>query len=172
MKRLIITLTLLTMTLGLVAQQGGQQNRDRHQFSPERYKQRLEEFVTKDAGITADEAARLFPMLYEMQEKQRKNTEAAGAAMRSVKEGASEADYEKAVNRATALDLENKKLEQEYYKKFHTVLSWKKVHALRVSLWKFQMEALRRFSPEQNNQRGNNGNRRHGRPGGAQQRNK
>ena len=156
MKRLIFILTLLSMTIGMAAQQGGQKGRDRHLFSPERYNQRLEEFVTKEAGLTADEAVRLFPLLREMQEKQRKNNEAAGAAMMSCKDGSSEADYEKAVNRATALDLENKKIEQDYYKKFHTILSWKKVHALRVALWKFQMEALRRFTPHDQEKGGNN----------------
>lgn len=155
MKQLIFILCLLATTFNMAAQQAGQQNK-RHQFSPERYKQRLEEFVTKEADLTADEAARLFPLLHEMQEKQRKNNDAAGMAMMSCKEGSSEADYEKAIKQATGLDLENKKIEQEYYKKFHTVLSWKKVHGLRVALWKFQMEALRKFTPHDQMRDGNN----------------
>lgn len=109
MKQLIFILCLLATTFNMAAQQVGQQNK-RHQFSPERYKQRLEEFVTKEAGLTADEAARLFPLLHEMQEKQRKNNDAAGMAMMSCKEGSSEADYEKAIKQATVLYLENKKI--------------------------------------------------------------
>lgn len=151
MKKLIITLFCAFLTLGLSAQPGSQNDQGRHQFSPERYKQKLEEYVTREAGLTSEESSRLFPLLHEMQEKQRKNSEAAGNAMRSCKEGATESDYEKAVNRAVSLDLENKKIEQEYYKKFHTVLSWKKIHAVRIALWKFQMEALRRFTPHNGN---------------------
>ena len=172
MKRIIFFLTCMTVAFNMSAQPGESMqsgNNGRHQFSPERYRQKLEEFVTREAGLTADEASKLFPLIHEMQEKQHKNSEAAGAAMRSCKDGSSEADYERAITKAIALDLENKEIERQYYSKFHAVLSWKKIHAVRIALWKFQMEALRRFTPHGNGGRsGHRGN--HRRPVGGSRR--
>lgn len=147
MKRLFFSLVCMAVAVCMTAQPGTHTDRNRHQFSPERYKQRLEEFVTREASLTADESQKLFPMLHEMMEKQRKNSDAARQAMQSCKDNLSEADYEKAVNKALDLDLENKRIEKEYYQKFHSALPWQKVHAVRIALWKFQMEALRRFTP-------------------------
>ena len=149
MKRIMIALCCLLMTTMSFAQGNGQWQR--HEFSPERYKQKLEEFVTREAGLTPEEAQRLFPMLHEMLAKQLHNNNAQREAMRSCGENASEADYEKAIKQTLALDVENKRLEQDYYKKFHSVISWKKIHAVRMALWKFQMEALRRFTPHAGN---------------------
>ena len=154
---MLFSLTCLAITLCMSAQQGGSAqdaNGSRRQFSPERYRQKLEEFVTREAGLTPEEASKLFPLIHEMQQKQHKNTEAAGAAMRSCQDGASEAEYERAISKAIALDLENKEIERTYYNKFHSILSWKKIHAVRIALWKYQMEALRHFSPHGNNNQG------------------
>ncbi len=145
----MIALCCLLMTTMSFAQGNGQWQR--HEFSPERYKQKLEEFVTHEAGLTPEEAQRLFPMLHEMLAKQLHNNNAQREAMRSCGENASEADYEKAIKQTLALDVENSRLEQDYYKKFHSVISWKKIHAVRMALWKFQMEALRRFTPHTGN---------------------
>ena len=40
-------------------------------FSPEKYQAELEQFITSEAGLSAQEAADFFPLLREMQEKQR-----------------------------------------------------------------------------------------------------
>ena len=60
-----------------------------------------------------------------------------------------EAEYEDIISKVTSLELESKKVEQTYYKKFHTVLSWKKIHRVRIALGKWNMELLRQFSPQQ-----------------------
>lgn len=147
MKRLIITLVCAAFAIVVSAQQNGQQ-RAKHEFSPERYRQNLEEFVKREAGLTEEEAQKVLPLLHEMFERQRKNNDEAREAMRSCGENASEADYERAVTKALSLDVENKKLEGDYYHKIHKVLTWKKIHAVRVALWKFQREVLRRFTPQ------------------------
>ena len=68
----------------------------------------------------------------------------------------SEAEYENIVTKLASIEVESKKVEQTYYKKFHTVLPWKKVFAVRMALSRFQMEALNHFQPG----RGNNMNNR------------
>ena len=117
--------------------------------------------MTREAGLTTEEAQKVLPMLHEMLQRQRKNNDEARDAMMSCKEGASEADYERAVTKALTLDLENKRIEGDYYKKFHSMLTWKKIHAVRIALWKFQREALRRFSPNNHGAKGPQGQRHH-----------
>ena len=149
-----------TAALSVSAQQDGQRG-SRHEFSPERYRQRLEEFVTREACLTAEEAQKVLPTLHEMMEHQRKCHDEAREAMRSCGNDASEADYERAVTKALTLDLESKRIEAEYYKKMHGVLTWKKLHSIRVALWKYQREALRRFSPNNQGTTDPQGQRRH-----------
>lgn len=152
MKRNILAICCLLMaTMTFAQQQGGNGQGQRHEFSPERYKQKLEEFVTREAQLTPEEAQRLYPLLHDMLAQQLRNNEAQRQAMRSCGENATEANYQSAVEKVLELDLENKRIEQESYKKFHSVISWKKVYAVRIALWKFQRESLRRFSPNQGN---------------------
>ncbi len=163
MKRIILITLCLTMSLGAMAQwhqQGGGGDRDRRQFSPENYNKELESFVTRDAGLTESEAQRLFPMIHEMLELERKNNMEATRLMGSCDENSSEADYERTLKKCLALEIDNKTIEQTYYKKFHSVLSWKKIHKVRGALFKFNMYALRRFSaPGQGRQHGRWNNR-------------
>ncbi len=150
MKRITLITLCLTMSLCAMAQwnqQGGNGGRDRRQFSPENYNKELESFVTRDAGLTESEAQRLFPMIHKMLELERQNNMEATRLMASCNENSSEADYERTLKKCLALEIDNKTIEQTYYKKFHSVLSWKKIHKVRGALFKFNMYALRRFSP-------------------------
>ena len=86
MRRLIIGLFCLA-TLGASAQgfpqqgfprqngfaHGGfpQQNGQQQRFSPEKYQADLEQYITKEACLTPQEAAAFFPLFREMQKKQR-----------------------------------------------------------------------------------------------------
>lgn len=145
MKRIVLITLCLTMSLCVMAQ-GNQPGRDRRQFSPEHFKQELEKFVTNEASLTDSEAQRLFPMLHEMMALERKNNEEATRLMQACNENSSEAEYERTLKKCLALEIDNKTIEQNYYKKFHSVLSWKKIHKVRSALFKFNMYALRRFS--------------------------
>ena len=40
-------------------------------FSPEKFQAEMEQFITKEAGLSADESAKFFPLFREMQQKQR-----------------------------------------------------------------------------------------------------
>lgn len=123
-------------------------NQTRKPFSPEQYKAEMECFITKDACLSEEEAKKFFPILHEMLEKQRKNNDKSRELMMQCNNDKStEADYERAVSQSIALDKENKEIELQYYTKFHCVLSWKKIHKVRIALFKFNMYSLRRFSP-------------------------
>lgn len=153
MKKLMTLIAALMVVFAVNAQNWGQQRDSRQEFSPELYKKKLCEFVSREAQLTEAEACKFFPLLFEMQEKQHK---LMGKQRELMVKGRrtpnlSEAEYANIVNTVTATDVEIRKVEQTYYKKFHSVLSWKKVYAVRQALNRFQMEALKMFQPGNQN---------------------
>jgi len=161
MKKIITFITALLICICINAQNQEQKGfKPRREFSPELYMKRLNEFVTREACLTETESAKFFPLLNEMYAKQhqlvRKQRELMMKGWKN--KNLSESEYEKMVTKAAELDLESKKIEQSYYKKFHTVLSWKKVYAVRIALSRFQMEALNQFQPGRGNNNNNRGN--------------
>lgn len=132
-------------------QGGGQQQRP---FSPELFNQKLEQFVKENAKLSDAECQRLFPLMHEMLNKQR---EINGKIQHTIYQGfgdKEEAEYEQIINKVTNLEVESKKIEQTYYKKFHSILSWKKIYRVRFALSKWNVEALKIFNPAQNRQQG------------------
>jgi len=151
MKRFVLVITTLLVCFCVNAQnQGfGRIQNPRAEFNPELYTKRMNEFVAREAHLTEAEQAKFFPLLNEMQNKQRQigrqQREIMMKAFRNT--NISEEDYEQMVMRVTGLEIESRKVEQTYYKKFHTVLSWKKIYGVRVALARFQVEALNQFQP-------------------------
>lgn len=122
---------------------------NREPFSPELYKKKLIQFVTNEAHLTEGEAQKFFPILEEMLGKQHAVMEQNRRLLiKSHKDkNLSEKDYEDIVYQMTENDVKSKKIEQAYTKKFHNVLPWKKVFAVKMALNKWQMEALNHFRP-------------------------
>ena len=119
------------------------------------------EFVSKEACLTENEATKFEPLLREMHQKQHTLMEKQRKSFfRSRKnQSLTEEDFERLVNNSISTDIEVKKIEQTYYKKFHNVMPWKKVFAVRIALNKWQMEALNRFQPDRGNRRNQQPNR-------------
>lgn len=152
MKKYILAIITLFICLFMNAQapNNAWKNKDsRKPFTPELYMKKLNEFVTREAKLTPTESAKFFPMLVEMLGKQfaleKQQREALFKARRNPK--MDEDEYEKIIAKVLNTDVEMAKIEQTYYKKFHMVLTWKKVFAVRMALNKFKMEALNQFQP-------------------------
>jgi hypothetical protein len=154
----IIACLLFSVNLQAQHTPNGRQGRQEHrQFNPEEFDKWMESYITNEVGLNAEEGKRFFPLLKEMRIKQFKNDQQGREIMGKLNDNSSEADYEEAINKVLELDLQNRKIEKEYYKKFHSVLSWKKIHKVRFAIQKFNMEALRRFTPPQRNRFGGPG---------------
>lgn len=160
MKKFISIITLFAICLCVTAQQQCNQKpgngETRREFNPELYKKDMIKFVTANADLTEAEAASVFPIINELHEKQhnlmRQHKE---MMLQGMSDNLSEAEYEKMITKSTEIDVEIKKLDQTYFNKLHSVLSWKKIYAVRIALNRFQMEALKRFRPDRRNQSGN-----------------
>ena len=140
MRRLIIGLFCLA-TLGVSAQgfpqqgfprqngfqQGGfsQQNGQQQRFSPEKYQADLEQYITKEACLTPQEASAFFPLFREMQKKQR-------ALYNKMREDVrikptDEAACKKMIQKRDQVELELKSIQQTYHNMFFSVMPASKV---------------------------------------------
>ena len=125
-----------------------QENR---KFSPEKFQAEMEQFITKEANLTPEEAAKFFPLFREMQQKQR----AIFAKVR--KEGfvkpVDDASCRKLVERRDANELEQKKIQQLYHQKFFSVISPSKVFDVLIAEERFHRRAFRNWGQGNNNKR-------------------
>lgn len=135
MKKYTVILFCLLMTLTVSAQD--------KKFSPEKFQADLEQFITQEAGLTADEAAKFFPLYREMQSKQR-------VIYKQMKElgknkPADEKACRKAVEKRDELELEQKRICQSYHQKFFNVLSASKVYDVIKAENRFHRKAIRHW---------------------------
>ncbi len=136
MKRLLVsTILLLMFVLGINAE-------EQQKFSPEKFQADLEQFITNDAGLTAEEASKFFPLYREMQHKQRVVYNKMHELFKLPKD---EASCKRAIQRRDQLELELRQIAQTYHNKFLRVIPASKVLGTIVAEDKFHRRAFRRF---------------------------
>ena len=144
---LITILAFLTLPFVALHAQRPDGGFNRRQFSPEQFVNDMKEFITKEAQLSPMESQAFFPIYFEMQEQQRKNNEARMQLARSINDNSTEADYERVLEKMNELELKDKQLEKDYLKRFHKILSYKKLYKVKMAAYRYNMVALRRFSP-------------------------
>lgn len=95
------------------------------QFNPQQFEADLEQFITVNAGLSPQEAARFFPLFREMQDKQRALF-GKMRAYRHIDTNDNRASL-KAIQECDKIDLEIKKIQQSYHAKFCKILPAGKV---------------------------------------------
>lgn len=139
MKRLTSIILLMILALTVVAQDQRQQPQQK--FSPERFQAELEQFIAKEACLTAQEKAAFFPIYKEMQAKQRAVFDRQ-RQLGKVKP-ADEKGCEQAIRKRDEYDLELKRLQQTYHNKFLGVLSASKLYDVLKAEDRFHRQMLR-----------------------------
>jgi len=140
MKRFSMILLSLAVVLG-VAAQGAQQQQHPQKFSPEKFQAELEQYITKEASLSAQEAAKFFPIYKEMQAKQRvvfDRQRQLGWGKPSDEKGC-----EKAIRQRDEYDLELKRIQQTYHNKFLSVLPASKLFDVIRAEDRFHRQMLR-----------------------------
>lgn len=152
MRYLLTLIISLAFTMYLPAQNNGPhpdnkqeaQKDDPKKFDPERYQRELEAFITKEACLCPDEAKVFFPLLREMQKKQR-----AIYMKQKVFDKAAFTDNKAAAAVILAYDereLAIKKLQQQYHKQFVKVIPATKVLKAIHAEERFNRNMMRGFS--------------------------
>jgi len=134
MKKLILSAVLMLMVV-LCAQAEEQQK-----FSPEKFQADLEQFITTEANLTNEEAAKFFPLYREMQQKQRVVYNKMHELFKLPKD---EASCKKAMQRRDQLEIELKQIAQTYHNKFLHVIPASKVIGTIIAEDKFHRRAFR-----------------------------
>ena len=136
MKKLVVSAVLMFMfVLGVNAE-------EQQKFSPEKFQADLENFITNEAGLTAEEASKFFPLYREMQQKQR----VVYNKMRELfKAPSDEASSKRAIQRRDELEIELKSIQQTYHNKFLKVVSASKVYKTIIAEDKFHRRAFRNW---------------------------
>lgn len=119
MKHIVVTFLFLLAAAALQAQ-------EHQKFSPEKFDAEMEAYITKEAGLDQQEAAKLFPIFREMHKKQRPIYQRMRGLGKS--KPADEAGCADAIKERDKCNLELKQLEQCYHKKMLQVVSASKLY--------------------------------------------
>lgn len=113
-------------------------------FDPRRFDAEMEQFIVTEAGLTPTEASRFFPLFHEMQRKQRACFDQM-RVYRHVDPNDDKAAAE-AIRKQDEIDLNIKKIQQQYHNKFIRVLPPGKVLRVIKAEAKFHRQAFKRMA--------------------------
>ena len=162
-KKLIYLFLSFMFTLSMSAQE--------QKFSPEKFDADLQGFITSQAKLTPQEATKFFPIYKEMQGKQRALYEKQ--RILGMQRPHDESSCLKAIRERDALDLELKRIQQNYHEKFLEIIPASKLYDVIKAEDRFHRRMIRRFNytntqtPQvpQTPQMNNNNNRKWNWPG-------
>ena len=127
MRKCFLTMLLLSMVVVVGAQD--------KKFSPEKFEAEMESYITREAGLTQQEAAVVFPLMREMHKKQR------GYYVRMHKMAKNKPDdevgCEAMVNEYDKLNIEMKQIEKCYHKKMMQQVAASKVYEIIKAEYRF-----------------------------------
>ena len=141
MRRLITILVLLAaISLNGLAQY----KNDGHRFSKEEFVRQLEQYVAHEAQLTSKEQAEFFPIFREMHLKMRKVFD----AMKKIDSTCPSNDKAcaNAIRQKDKMDIELKRIQQQYHNKFLDILPACKVMKAIKAEDKFHRNMLKRWS--------------------------
>ena len=139
-KLLFSTVIMIMVVLGASAE-------EQQKFSPEKFQADLELYITTEAGLTNEEAAKFFPLYREMQQKQRVVYNKIHELFKLPHD---EASCKRAIQRRDQLEIELKQIAQTYHNKFLRVIPASKVIGTIVAEDKFHRRAFRKFGQQRN----------------------
>ena len=139
-KLLVFAVLMLMVVLGASAE-------EQQKFSPEKFQADLEQYITTEAGLTNEEAAKFFPLYREMQQKQRVVYNKMHELFKLPHD---EATCKRAVQRRDQLEIELKQIAQTYHNKFLRVLPASKVIGTIIAEDKFHRRAFRKLGQQRN----------------------
>jgi len=141
MKRFCSLLFTLLLVLVVSAQPGN--NNQGSKFSPQQFDADLQKFITEQAALTPQEAARFFPVYKEMLHKQRMLF--GRQRMLSREKPADEHACQKVIQERDQIDVELKRIQEQYHNKFLELLSPSKVYDVIMAEDKFHRGKLRQW---------------------------
>ena len=121
-------------------------------LSPDEFRAKQKAYITEKAGLTKEEAAKFFPVYFELQDKKKKLNDESWDLMRKGKDDkTTEAQYaeinEKVANNRIAAD----QLDKTYLGKFKKILSSKKIFLVQRAEMRFHREMIKGLNSSKDN---------------------
>lgn len=147
MKKLVILLFLICgFTSLMYAMDGCHQKR----LSQEEFRAKQKAFITEQADLTNEEAAKFFPVYFELQDKKKALNDKAFNLLRKGKnENTTEAQYNEILTNVYDTRIASDKLEKTYYEKFKKILPCKKIFLIQKAEMHFRRELLKGMNHKQ-----------------------
>ncbi|MBO1362756.1 hypothetical protein JHU38_03010 [Prevotella sp. A2931] len=111
-------------------------------FDPLKFQAALERFITLEAELTTDEAARFFPVYREMMKRQRAYFEQVRRYRHT--DTSDDKACREAIIKSDLIDIQLKKIQQSYHQKFLKILPAGKVLRILKAEERFHRRAFRR----------------------------
>lgn len=140
MRRLIVLLILMYGAMPLLrATDGCNQH-----LSPQEFRAKKQAFITEKAGLTSEEAAKFFPVYFELQDRKKQLNDEAFDLLRKGKEkDVTEAQYEEILEGVYDARIASDRLDKTYFSKFKKILSCQKIYLVQKAEMKFNREVLK-----------------------------
>ncbi|WP_294471067.1 hypothetical protein [uncultured Bacteroides sp.] len=116
---------------------------DQH-LSREEFRAKQKAFITEQAGLTKEEAAKFFPVYFELQDKKKKLNDESWNLMRKGKDDkTTEAQYGEIIEKVCDNRIAADRLDKSYLDRFKKVLSSKKIFLVQRAEMRFHREMLK-----------------------------
>lgn len=153
MKKLIV---LLIMMCGfapvLWAADGCQQH-----LSPTEFRAKQQAYITEKAGLTKEEAAKFFPLYFELQDKKKEQNDKAWNLIRQGKdEKTTEVQYDAIMEGVYDARIASDRLDKTYFVRFKKILSAKKLYLVQKAEMRFHRELLKGMRHNDNKDKASN----------------
>lgn len=140
MQKLIVLLWIVCGMTPLLRAAGGP---DQH-LTPEEFRAKQKAFITERAGLTKEEAAKFFPVYFELQDRKKQLNDEAWKLLRSGKsEKTTEDQYAEILEGVYDARIASDRLDKTYFQKFKKILPCKKIYLVQRAEVRFHRELLK-----------------------------
>ncbi|ADV43526.1 hypothetical protein [Bacteroides helcogenes] len=144
MKKLIVLFIMVCGVMPLLWASDGCDQR----LTQDEFRAKQKAYITEKAGLTKEEAAKFFPLYFELQDRKKQlNDEAWGLIRKGKNESTTEAQYEEIMEGVYDARMASDRLDKTYFDKFKKMLSFKKIYLIQKAEMKFHRELLRNMQP-------------------------
>lgn len=128
MKKIALLLLFALISTATFAQNKGDvtSSRGARGFNKQEFRQRMQEFITKEASLTQEEAKAFFPIYNEYKDKQRQIHISINKLKKNAPQDNNEKAYEKCLMEMALLNAQMAGLDSVYYKKICKTISAQK----------------------------------------------
>lgn len=146
MKKILLILILLCCSTPFIV---AQEQQKKH-YSHEEYCKQQQEFITKHAKLTPEEAKQFFPLFFELQKsKWEINKEARKRTKKDNEQEITAEEFNKLVNKIADAKIKIAQLEKSYIEKYLKVIPARKILDVQRAEDRFQREMIKKMAREQ-----------------------